>query len=172
MRLTGLHSIVKSIILLGMMSMVFAQPPVVDTPTVPQTSSMQVVTPGFNRGGVHQGFPASQFYSTRQQQNQQPIDEVAQHQRLQEEKQKRAQALINEAVSHFSTSYSLPSYSNKKGADRYRKAFASLETMEKKRFSVREAVFTVENAFYEQETDYSEFDKVIQEKINYIHNNP
>ncbi|MBQ0733887.1 hypothetical protein [Aquimarina celericrescens] len=168
MKLARLHSIVKSIILLGIMPMVFAQYPVVNTPTVPQTYSMQVVTPGFNHGKVSRGFPTSQLYSTQQQQNQKLIDEVAQHQRLQEERQKRAQALINEAVSHFSVPYNLPSYDNEKGADSYRKAFTALKEIENKSFSLKEAVFTVENAFYEHETDYSEFDNVIKQTGDFI----
>ncbi len=52
---------------------------------------MQVVTPGFNQVRASQGFPASQSYSTQQHQNQQLIDEVEQHQRLQKQKQKRVQ---------------------------------------------------------------------------------
>ncbi|GAA4273655.1 hypothetical protein U6A24_18205 [Aquimarina gracilis] len=168
MKLAGLHIILKYIILLGIMPMVFAQYPVVNTPSTPKTHSMQVVTPTFNRGTASQGFPASKSYSTQQQQNQKLIDEVEQHQKEQEERQKRAQTLINEAVSHFSTPYILPSYSNEKGTDRYRKAYTALGAMEKKPFSVKEAVFTVENAFYEKETGYDEFNKVIQQTGDFI----
>ncbi len=168
MKLARLHTFLKYITLLGVMPVVFAQYPVVNTHTTPQTYSMQVATPGLNYSRVPQGFPTSQSYRAQQQQNQQLIDEVEQHQKEQEEKQKRAQVLINEAVSHFSTPYSLPSYHNEKGADRYRKAFTALKAMEKEPFSVKEAVFTVENAFYERETDYGDFGKAIQQTGDFI----
>ncbi len=134
-------------------------------PKTPQASTFQQYG---SQNIMSNSRPNPMYGMSQQQRNKAIMAEVEMRQKQEAEYRKRVQGLLNEAVSHFSTPYSLPSYHNEKGASNYRKAFKRLEEMENKPFSVREAVFTVENAFYEQERDYGEFEKVIQETGNFI----
>ncbi len=80
----------------------------------------------------------------------------------------QVQKSINEALGEFSLSYKLPSHINKKGAFYYQKAFQNLKQMSGSSFSIRKAVFTVENAFYEEKDNYAEFEKVIKQTGNFL----
>lgn len=111
---------------------------------------------------------SSDPYTRQQQQNQMLITEVEKHQRQEAEQQKRILVLINEAVSQFSSPYSLPSQSHKKGTLYYRKAFEKLQQMDKTSYSIKQAVFTVENAFYEGKQDDQEFEQIIKQTGDFI----
>ncbi|WP_438424364.1 hypothetical protein [Aquimarina macrocephali] len=111
---------------------------------------------------------SSDPHTRQQQQNQMLMVEVEKHQRQEAERQKRIRTLINEAVSQFYSPYSLPSHSHKKGALYYRKAFDKLQQMDKTYYSVKQAVFIVENAFYEGKQDDQEFEKIIKQTGDFI----
>ncbi|TSE08126.1 hypothetical protein [Aquimarina algiphila] len=110
----------------------------------------------------------SQNYDVTQRQNEVIIAEVRIRQKQEEKYRKRLQILLDEAVNEFSPIYYLPSNISKQGASYYQKAFQNLKQMSNNSFSVREAVFTVENAFYENEEDYLEFEKVVKQTGDFL----
>ncbi len=114
--------------------------------------------------------PSAYVPMSQHQQNAMLRAEADQHiaQAQQAEQKRRVEVLINEAVAHFSTPYNLPSYANEKGTSQYRDAFDLLKKMEDSIFSLKKAVFTVENAFKENQKDYESFNKVIRETGMFI----
>ena len=77
--------------------------------------------------------------------------------------------------------YNLPSYKHISATSYYRTAFSELSKMADSTFSVRKANFIVENAFYENQGDYENFDKIVaqigqfltwkMEELNYNEDN-
>ncbi len=63
---------------------------------------------------------------------------------------------------------SLPSFTNKKGSQHYRNAYAQLLPMQYAGFSSKRATFIVENAYYEDEKDYAQFEKTIKQTGDFL----
>ncbi|QMU64160.1 MAG: hypothetical protein GKR88_07590 [Flavobacteriaceae bacterium] len=64
--------------------------------------------------------------------------------------------------------YSLPSYSNIESTKHYRKAFEQLAEMKADSFSIKKATFIIENAYFEEQQNYAEFEKVIKQTGNFL----
>jgi len=77
---------------------------------------------------------------------------------------------IKEAVAYSSNGakLSLPSYKNARGAEHYRNAYAQLLSMIDGQFSTRRATFIIENAYYEGEKQYSEFERTIKQTGDFL----
>ncbi len=88
---------------------------------------------------------------------------VAQEERL------RNQA-IQDAVSSYGRSLNLelPSHQSAEGAQDYRNAYAQLLPMQYGSFSAKKATFIVENAYYEGEKDYSQFEQTIKQTGDFL----
>ncbi len=108
------------------------------------------------------------YSMSQQQRNNTIIAEVEKRQKQEEEYRKRVQGLLYEAVSEFSSPYNLSSQSHKKGTVYYRKAFEKLQQMDTSSYSLKEAIFTVENAFYEEKQKYPAFEKVIKQTGDFL----
>lgn len=64
--------------------------------------------------------------------------------------------------------FALPSKSHVPGTQFYRKAFDSLLKMNPNDFSVKKATFIIENAFYEEQKNYDEFNKTIKQTGDFL----
>jgi len=64
--------------------------------------------------------------------------------------------------------YALPSLSGKYGTKYYREAFSDLLKMASEGLDIKKSVFIVENAFYGDKKDYSEFDKVVKKTGDFL----
>lgn len=64
--------------------------------------------------------------------------------------------------------YSLPSYGNIENTKYYRKAFDQLTGLNPDDFSVKQATFLIENAFFEEQQDYAEFEQVVKQTGNFL----
>jgi len=86
------------------------------------------------------------------------------------EAEKMRQVAIKEAESYFAsgTKPSLPSLANAKGSQHYRNGYDELLSMMNGPFSVRKATFIVENAYYEGEKSYPEFERTIKQTGDFI----
>ncbi|WP_411030425.1 hypothetical protein [Spongiimicrobium sp. 3-5] len=62
----------------------------------------------------------------------------------------------------------LPSFKNSKGSQHYRTAYAQLLPMQYNSFSAKKATFIVENAYYESEKDFSEFEETVRKIGNFL----
>lgn len=77
--------------------------------------------------------------------------------------------LLKEAFTSMNKmAIAFPSYQNAKGAQQYRNAYAELLPMQYGSFSAKKATFIVENAYYEGEKDYSEFEKTIERTGDFL----
>jgi hypothetical protein len=64
--------------------------------------------------------------------------------------------------------YELPSQSHLSATKYYQTAFAELQKMGDTAFSIKQANFIVENAFFENQGNYEEFEKVVQQTGNFL----
>lgn len=101
----------------------------------------------------------------QQQQHRNIMQEVEQNQKLQEKAMKEARADIEELRN--SVRYSLPSYSNVKGTEFYYEAFEKIILLDTS-FSLKDNTFLVENAYFENALDKTDFDKIIAESAAFL----
>src|SRR5690554_7272910 len=145
------------------------QIPTIQIPTVPQPTHF---TPQsiFDLPKPHSPTnPMDIFQGTDEQerirrQNEQLIREAEkyEHQRLETQKQLYADLKMER------TNFGLPSKNHIAGTEYYRKAFDKLSGMNPDDFSVKEATFIIENAFYEEQKSYEEFDKIVKQTGNFL----
>lgn len=142
--------------------------PGVPTPTVPQPtafpnySNQNWITPQNNAPKVPNPLGWFEEQQKRTQlQNQQIINEIKQDEIRRQRQMQEIYADINALQSN--NNYNLPSFSNVKETEFYHKAFDQLSAMNPDDFLIKEATFIIENAFYEEQKDYDEFDKIVKE---------
>ncbi|WP_152538240.1 hypothetical protein [Aquimarina megaterium] len=152
------------ILLLGVFPLLNAQVLPDLTPKTPSTNQFT------NYSKNNYGSPVNSALHTTNQKvrNQLLIAEVERNMQEQKLREKQAQTLINDALDSFSKNYSLPSYGNKVGASYYRRAFEKLQNMSSSDFSIKKAIFTIENAFYEETNSYDEFDTTIKQTGDFL----
>ncbi|TSE07887.1 hypothetical protein [Aquimarina algiphila] len=155
---------IVSILLLGVFPLLNAQ---VLPDLMPKTPNASQFT---NYSKNNFGSPTISPLNTTNQnvRNQLLIAEVERNQQEQQMREKQAQALINDALHSFPETYSLPSYGNEEGANYYRKAFEKLRNMSSADFSVKKAIFAIENAFYEETENYDEFENTIKQTGDFL----
>lgn len=94
-------------------------------------------------------------------QNQQIIAEVERNEQLRAQKQNQ----LNEDIAEFNSNhinYSLPSYGNIESTKYYRETFEKLNQTDPNNFSVKDLNFHIENAYFENQQDKAEFDRIIK----------
>ena len=89
---------------------------------------------------------------------------------LKRQRQQREQLneILNETDRDYNRTiyYDLPSCANKKGAEFYRQSFLQLQKIiQSDTLSLKESIFTVENAFFENKMSYETFNKYLKECI-------
>jgi hypothetical protein len=131
-------------------------------PTVPTPYSFErydntvSTQPRTNRNGTG--------YSTQRQQNTYPDD----YERMQRENERRRDEELSKILNeNFLLDYELPSLSTLAGTEYYRQAAEALVKMlqGKTPLSLKDAVFTVENAYYEDKLDKTKFNKNIENLV-------
>lgn len=115
------------------------------------------------------GFPSGQGISDNNRHSQQMAMYEADARAVVQAEEIRKKALADMKASFGGrVNISLPSFKNEKGAQDFRNAYAQLLAMEHSGFSAKKATFIVENAFYEGEKDYSEFERTIERTGNFL----
>ena len=109
--------------------------------------------------------PLDNLYSDGQdrirRQSQQIIAEVERNEQIQAQQQNQLNADIAEFNSNH-INYSLPGYGQIESTKYYREVFEKLNQTDPNNFSIRDLNFQIENAFYENQKDKAEFDKIIK----------
>ena len=103
--------------------------------------------------------------------NQQQLNQYQKEIQKQQKQRQELEAIYREIAQptkpteHTTVNYDLPSCSSVPGASAYRSAFAEISKMAdgQKTFSLSEANFLVENAFYENQAQFVQFNKTIQQ---------
>ena len=98
-------------------------------------------------------------------QNEQLIREAE----LYEIKRLEAQKQMYADLKMEKTNFGLPSLNHISGTEYYQKAFDKLSAMNPDDFSIKEATFIIENAFYEEQKDYEEFNQIVKETGNFLY---
>tara|TARA_R110002074_G_scaffold14788_2_gene51248 strand:- start:10554 stop:11849 length:1296 start_codon:yes stop_codon:yes gene_type:complete len=102
-----------------------------------------------------------------QRQNQMLIQEVEQNEKLRTEQLNQ----VNKDIAEYDSNrinYSLPSYGNIESTKYYRNAFDKLNGLNPARFSVKDATFAIENAYFEEKQNYEDFDKLIKQTGDFL----
>ncbi|MNS13493.1 hypothetical protein D3C72_450890 [compost metagenome] len=108
--------------------------------------------------------PAGQRIQQRQNQN--IMNEVAQHEKLRQSAANGSKASMEEPDPAMS--YSLPSLSNKEGTEYYRNVYEKMLSLNIDGYSVKEVNFDIENAYFGNRLDMAEFSKIIKQTADFI----
>jgi len=139
------------------------QIPVIETPK-PSTFS-PVVTGNINKTITNT--PNTFLYGMTEveKSNQETIRSIEQHQQYNSYQQ--VQQLYAE-LNSSTVNYKLPELASLKGTEFFRDAFAEMKEMlaGRKPLNLKRAVFLVENAYFENQRDYGQFEKSIQNAVD------
>lgn len=139
------------------------QMPVIETPK-PSTFS-PVVTGNINKTTTNT--PNTFLYGMTEveKNNQQTIRSIEQHQRYNSYQQ--IQQLYAE-MNSSTISYSLPELASLSGTEFFRSAYSEMKEMlaGRKPIDLKRAVFLVENAYFENQMDYAQFEKSIRNAVD------
>lgn len=135
---------------------VYGQEPVVQTPQ-PATFETIKINPQ----------PPVNPYDPKSIPNQQLRQYEQDKQELQQRNAELYETLYKESIHKTSIQYDLPSQANVPGTDYFRKASEDLNRMLSgyEPMSLKQAIFEIENAYFEGKLDYKKFDKEIQDLI-------
>lgn len=144
----------------------------VQLPKTPTPSTYQTITP--NQYMPENVIPiptvptVTNFGQDRiRQQNQKLIAEVERNEQIREQQQRQ----LNVDVAEFNRNrinYSLPSKSGIESTKYYRKAFDQLNELNPNDFSVKDATFIIENAYFEEQQNYDDFNKLVKQTGDFL----
>lgn len=144
----------------------------VQLPKTPVPSNFQTITP--NQYMPENVIPiptlpsVTNFGQNRvQQQNQLLIQEVEQNEKLRNEQLNQ----VNKDIAEYNSNrlnYSLPSYGNIESTKHYRNAFEKLNGLNPDGFSIKDATFIIENAYFEEQQNYDDFDNLIKQTGDFL----
>jgi len=160
--------LIKLILIISISNAAIGQTPIITIP-LPATLTPNVITG--NQTGQPNFIPnynQTNGLTTTQINNNAIMQEVEYYEKLKEEQNKLINDAVNESNNN-SISYSLPSFSKYPETESYRQAFSTLTNMlsGKEPMNLKKAVFTVENAFFNNQMDYKEFENQIQECVKF-----
>lgn len=141
----------------------------VQLPSVPTPSPIVRVDPfnSVNLNSNRSASPQNALVGNSRLKSQMAMHE-ADVQRLKQE-ENRNQRFYKDLRTTFNVGkFNLPSLGSNKGAVHYRNAYAQLLAMINGPFSARKATFVVENAYYEGEKNYSEFERTIKQTGDFL----
>lgn len=140
---------------------VYGQIPVIKTPQPANMPTVPNYTPQTNN------YPTIPNYSTQNQKNQ--MDMYQQDRRMIERREAELKNTLNQyATRTHGIQYDFPSQANENGTENYRKSAKLLNDMLNGAvpMNLRDAVFSVENAYFGGTLEYNKYTKAIQEMIS------
>lgn len=96
-------------------------------------------------------------------------EQIIRKAQINEQRKIEAQKQIYADLKMERTNFGLPSQNHVSGTQYYRKAFDKLSAMNPDDFSIKETTFIIENAFYEEQKDYEEFNQIVKETGDFLH---
>tara|TARA_R110002049_G_scaffold277604_3_gene456151 strand:- start:2749 stop:4080 length:1332 start_codon:yes stop_codon:yes gene_type:complete len=139
-------------------SLTFCQVKLPKTPTV---STFKVITSNL-------GLPKSTLPSTNFPTSQPNGMAVYEQDRQRVAQQENELKQIYADLKTDRINYSLPSYGNIESTKHYRNAYNQISQLNTDDFSVKKATFIIENAYYEEQKNYAEFEKTIKQTGDFI----
>lgn len=174
MKLLGLFKTSKFSLVIAIIALVkfdaFSQVQIPVAPsatTLPNYTQNSFVNPSNNNRVQIPVIPSSYNpdVNRQQQQNRNIMQEVEQHQKLQEQAMNEMRSDIEQMQA--TVRYTLPSYSKSDGTAFYYEAFEKIILLDTT-FSLKENNFLVENAYFGNTLDKAEFDKVIAQSGQFL----
>lgn len=139
-------------------SLTFSQ---VKLPKTPIISNFKVITPNL-------GLPESSLPSITFPTSQPNGMNIYEQDRKRVEQQENELKQIYEELKSDRINYNLPSYGNIESTKFYQKAFDQLTELNEKDFSVKKATFIIENAYFEEQQNYAEFEQLIKQTGDFL----
>ncbi|TYA56794.1 hypothetical protein [Formosa maritima] len=134
----------------------------VQIPKAPSLASFQVITPNSN-------YTQTNFQLTTGLPTSRPNGmDVYEQDKKRVEKQKTELKKINADINAKHLNYSLPSYSNIESAVYYQRGFDKLNELNPDKFSIKDATFIIENAYFEEQENYENFDKLVKQTGDFL----
>lgn len=137
----------------------------VQIPKPPKPSTFQMITP--NQYMPESVLPIPNVPSVTdfgqnniQKRNQQLIAEVERNEQIREQQQNQLNTDIAE-LNKSKINYTLSSHAGKQGASHFQETFNQLNQIDFNDYSVKDLTFMVENTYFEDELDKTEFDEII-----------
>lgn len=161
-KLTNIH--LGIFLLIGFASIGQSLPNV--APPTPQASTLRIITPGSSPTSRTSTAAYSQFPSTRTNSQLNQYERDRKHVAQRELALKEVYKEVNSKK--LSVRYSLPNRENDSKTFFYRKAFDSLIRMNPDSFSIKDATFIIENAFYDNTKDYENYSETIANLTSFI----
>lgn len=134
----------------------------VQMPKMPTPANFQVIT-STQYSNSTSAFPPSNL--TASQSNGMNLYE---QDRKQVEQQHNEINQIYADLNNKRINYSLPSYSNIESAVYYQRGFDKLNELNPDKFSIKDATFIIENAYFEEQENYENFDKLVKQTGDFL----
>ena len=138
----------------------------VKLPKTPTVANFQIIKP--NLGLPKTNFPKINLPNTNFPTSQPNGMNVYEQDRKRVAQQENELKKIYAELNADRINYNLPSYGNIESTKHYRKAFDELTKMKTDSFSVKKATFIIENAYFEEQQNYAEFEKVVKQTGNFL----
>lgn len=137
-------------------NIIYGQEPVINTPQPSTFESIKIIPS-----------PLDNLNNPKGNSNQQLRQYEQDKQELQQRNAELYETLYKESIPKTSIQYDLPSQANVPGTDYFRKASENLNRMLNGSVPVnlKQAIFDIENAYFEGKLDYKKFDKEIQDLV-------
>ena len=136
----------------------------VELPKPPTVSTFKIITPT-------SGLPSNNLPNPNIPTSRPNGMDVYEQDRKQIEQEQLMRKQMNADIAEFNANrlrYNLPSYGHIESTKHYRKALDELNSLDPKEYSLKKATFTIENAYYEEEQDYAEFEKLIEQTGDFL----
>lgn len=134
----------------------------VQLPKTPQPLTFQIITPNSNINPIN-SIPSTNFPSTQPN----GLNVYEQDRKLVEQQQNELKQIYAD-LKDDKINYTLPSYGNIESTKYYRKAFDQLTELNPDDFSVKKATFIIENAYFEEQQNYAEFEQVVKQTGDFL----
>ncbi|MDT0648152.1 hypothetical protein RM545_15765 [Zunongwangia sp. F260] len=133
----------------------------VQLPQTPSPSSFQILNPSQNVVGTNTGTPIN--FTT-------PANGLAVYEKdkkLVEQQEIQRNQIYSDLKADL-INYSLPGYNHIESTKYYREAYNKLTELDETDFSIEKATFIIENAYFEDQQNYEEFNEVVNQTGDFL----
>jgi hypothetical protein len=137
-------------------------------PKTPQVSTFEIINPNLSPTRTTTNSQSSaRFYNPNPNNQKQLAQYERDRLRVEQEKNARRQ-LYKDLNENRPILYELPYARNSLNSRHFYAAFDSLQKMNANNYSIKEATFLIENAFYDNNKSFDEFDKTVKSTTEFI----
>ena len=165
MKISTLHIIIL-LLLIGFIANAQTLPNVV--PPTPQPITFRVVTPSQSPTVNYRTPQIPTSYPNPNTRNQQQLAQYERDRQQVLQREAELKKLRADLAKRNSVHYTFPNFKNDASRQYYKQAFEKLNQLDPDNFSVKQANFIVENAYYDNGNNYNEYSKAITNSKEFI----